>query len=233
MFSRDQLSQLAELYPPASVEHLERVEGEMSWKLPTDYRELLLCSNGLVPVVNEDRYAISLFHLEELAEFQAAYEIPERCPGHILIGFDGGCRGLFLKLAKQSQVYLSETSAIEHDELRVIANDLRDWVSKEFDLADPPDQPSPSPIDIYLVQAPKGGLKQLREICKKLKVDVPLSQLRTLMNNLPVKLGGELPFYPFHQVVQSLNTVNDCLVMTEVGHPLPGPSASSDTSQSF
>lgn len=188
-----------------------KVEARLGLCLPTAYRELLLVTNGLEPRTNKDRYAIALFKLEELPEFQEAYAIPECIPGHILIGFDGGCRGLFLKADEQGPLFLSETSAYSVSELRMVADGLAQWVAQGFDLGDPTEEPSPERIDVHLLRAPIGGLKELRKICQKFEFQVPICELKELLRKLPTRIGHDLPFMPYGRLVREINSTDNCL----------------------
>src|SRR5436305_171405 len=91
------LARVAAVHPPARPEAIRSAEAAVGYSFPPEYIELLLCSDGLEPRAGHaERYAVRLFPVDELAEMNAAYEVRDYLPGFVLVGLDGGGRGLLL-----------------------------------------------------------------------------------------------------------------------------------------
>lgn len=75
--------------PPCTVAEVEAAEAKTDFRLRADYREFLLrCFNGGEGSVGDGSYLI-LWQADELAEFNAGYEVAAYCPKLLLIGSDG------------------------------------------------------------------------------------------------------------------------------------------------
>ncbi len=165
MFDSQRLSEIADLHAPATEGSIRDVEQSLGLAFPDEYVALMRCTDGLEPTINADQYAIGLFHVRELVEYQEAYEVAEYLPGYLFIGLDGGGRGLFLKCAcNRSPVLICGTGALDPSELREVAHDLDSWIRNSFDLGDPPEVERPERVDIYLLRQPADGVRGLLKL---------------------------------------------------------------------
>lgn len=139
MIDRDLLSAYARLNGPAAPERLRGAEVETGCAFPGEYIDLLRFTDGLEVTVNADRYAIGLLGVDELSEMNEAYQVARYLPHRLLIGLDGGGRGLFLDCSpteRNGAVSLCEMGALFEEEVRPIAASLAAWVRNRFDLKD-------------------------------------------------------------------------------------------------
>jgi cell wall assembly regulator SMI1 len=85
--------------PPATAEAVSEAEAALGRPLPTHYRRFLLeadgCEGGL-----GDGY-VALWHVDDLAELNAAYAVDEFAPGLLLVGSDGGDTAYALDLNRE------------------------------------------------------------------------------------------------------------------------------------
>ena len=74
--------------PEATIQQIKAVAQSISYKLPDDYIELLLWSNGVEGFIGEEYWV--LWSIEEINELNLAYQIGDYLPGLLAIGSDGG-----------------------------------------------------------------------------------------------------------------------------------------------
>ena len=81
---------------PATDEGLCQVESDLDWKFPNDYRAFLLECGGGEGFVGSS-YLV-FWAADEIAPFNADYEVSESAPGLLLIGSNGAGEGLAFDL---------------------------------------------------------------------------------------------------------------------------------------
>lgn len=91
-FSIEEILTEYPLHTPASSEDITKAEAALGHSLPSDYREFLLRSNGGEGFIGS--HYLVLWQAEELAIFNADYQVQECAPGFLLFGADGGGEGL-------------------------------------------------------------------------------------------------------------------------------------------
>ncbi len=219
--NRSLLLESAELRGGATREEIDQAETELGLTLPSEYRALLAESNGLRPQGGHtDRYDLALFAAAELAEMNTAYEVPDYLPGHLLIGLDGGGRGIFLDTAAEpSPVYLCEMGALFPDDLRRLADSLEAWMRTGWDLGDPEPTRHPERIDIYLLRPPAAGMKALVRILKLLDQNVSMSEYRKILASTPYRLVRNVTYMPYSWRCAEFNQEDPCLGAFEVDRP--------------
>lgn len=132
---REKLTKLAQLNKPSAEYDIRRYELHSSTVIPRQYALFLLCSNGLC--VYDDKKSLTLYALDELSEQNKTYEVKEYLPGWLMIGDDGGGRGIFVKLDDDSaQPYLMGMGSMLMDEARTLADNLCEWLEQGFPLDD-------------------------------------------------------------------------------------------------
>jgi hypothetical protein len=75
--------------PPASPALIARCQANLRFRLPADYVQLLQKINGGEGFMGENEY-LRLWRVEELAEMDAGYNVPEFAPELFLFGSNGG-----------------------------------------------------------------------------------------------------------------------------------------------
>lgn len=73
---------------PAVAEQIAVAERALKKSLPDDFREFLLLTNGGEGMIGENY--VMLWSADELAEYNASYQVNEYAPGLLLFGSDGG-----------------------------------------------------------------------------------------------------------------------------------------------
>jgi len=76
-----------DLNEPATLQMIEIVEKELGFKLPGDYLDFMLFSNGCEGEIGES-YVV-MWPIQEIAELNEAYGVEEFTPGIILFGSNG------------------------------------------------------------------------------------------------------------------------------------------------
>lgn len=188
---------------------------------PPDYVALLQCTNGFGPYT--EHYDIALFRTHDLAEMNVAYEVHQYVPTLLFIGLDGGGRGIFLdRTSEAGAVYRCGMGALDLSETVFLAPSLAAWIDSHFDLKDPPSPPSvvhPDAIDVYLVRAPRDGLKGLFRLRQALDLALPPSLMRTVLGHLPYRILHAVPYLPYSWQCTEQQRQDDCLYLCEVDQP--------------
>ena len=77
------------LKAPAAQSAIDECESKLHIKLPQDYVDFLLRSNGADGPIGETGY-VSLWPIEDIPELNKGYRIEEFAPGLLIFGSDGG-----------------------------------------------------------------------------------------------------------------------------------------------
>jgi hypothetical protein len=125
------LTQIAATQEPATQEAIVLAQDAVRHTFPNEYVQLLRCSNGLsVPNV----VSLSLYSTDELSERNETYEVPIYLPDWLVIGDDGGGRGVFLDVASGA-VYLVGLGSMLRSDAVLLASSIDDWVKQGFVLS--------------------------------------------------------------------------------------------------
>jgi hypothetical protein len=130
MIDCNELAQIAELKPPASPEALAAIQQTLGRTFPAAYVAFLRCTDGMyVPTV----ISLYLYATGELAERNATYEVPIYLPDWLLIGSDGGGRGILLDCASEpGTVYIVGLGSLRRADAEVLAPDMAAWARDGF-----------------------------------------------------------------------------------------------------
>lgn len=223
MIDCEALVQLGTTYPPATWAEIHRAEAEVQHIFPPLYVELLRCSNGFEPMT--ERYGISLFPTNQLAEMNEAYSVSEFAPTLLFIGLDGGGRGIFLdRMSAVGAVYRCGMGNLDVSESTLIAPNLEAWIASGFDLKDPPRVVHPERIDVYLVRPPSDRVRGLFRLREALNLSVTPREFRGLLQQLPYRILHAVPYLPYIWMCAREQQQDDCLYACEVDHfdqPIP------------
>ena len=117
-----------ELRPPATRDELELLERTAGIRLPKDYSEFLLFSNGGVGMVASDAY-LHLWRVGELIELNAAYQVEEFAPGVFLIGSNGGGEAICFDASSGSDaVYFIPFVGMERCYLQLVGENFKEFI---------------------------------------------------------------------------------------------------------
>jgi hypothetical protein len=133
MLTRALLDSVAECQPPATLEDIQAAQAEFPVALPGEYLELLASSNGLVGKASPN---VTVYCLADLPERNLTYEVHQYAPSLLLIGDDGGGRGIFLSSLpserKDVPVVMVGLGAIGIDRPCLLAPSIEVWAKEGF-----------------------------------------------------------------------------------------------------
>jgi cell wall assembly regulator SMI1 len=211
------LREVVQANEPAIGEQIIQVEGALGCAFPRDYFDLLACSNGFnVP----DVLSLSLYSTEELVERNTTYEVALYMPGWVMIGDDGGGRGIVIDCTQpQSAIYRVGMGVMQAEEAVYLAASLAEWIKSGFDLKDDPPSDKPAFVDVWLVRMPAKGPKALLDLKKQLAIETSMGELHRGLMHLPVRLLRSVPYGRYSTQCSSYNSTDDCLRLFEVDNP--------------
>ena len=73
---------------PAKIEMIENVEREWNVNLPSEYKELMLFTNGVEGAIGDEEY-LAIWPINEIIELNQDYAVDEFIPGIKYFGSDG------------------------------------------------------------------------------------------------------------------------------------------------
>ncbi|MBA3532909.1 MAG: SMI1/KNR4 family protein [Ardenticatenales bacterium] len=127
------LASLGETYPPATTEDIQRIEAELGCKLLPSYTNFLQCTNGLESLTLD----VYLYPTANLTERNATYQVPRFAPTLLLIGTDGGGRGIFLDLhSPDGALWLIGFGSMRIEDGGFLAEDMERWTTDKFYIPD-------------------------------------------------------------------------------------------------
>jgi len=109
--------------PPATLTAMKSAEVHHGLSFSKGYKTFLNQSNGAYHPVS----GCYLYSLSEIAERNTTYLIAEDAPGFLLIGSDGGGRGILIKSGAE-EIYMNDLAVIFTDELKIVAKNLDDFI---------------------------------------------------------------------------------------------------------
>ena len=134
MIDCQQLARMAHTNAPATSEDIRVAEDTLQAAFSLAYAALLQCSNGLV--TEPESSSILLYATSEIGERNGTYEVAIYLPEMLMIGDDGGGRGIFIERTNQdSAVYLIGMGSMLRSDAVVLASHLTVWIETGFPLA--------------------------------------------------------------------------------------------------
>ena len=137
MIQCTELSRLVELQEPASEEAIVQAQEALGCSFPNMYIDLLRCSNGFsVPdVVSLIVYGTGDSRIADICERNTTFVVSDYLPEWLLIGDDGGGRGIFLDHTDQEgAVYIVGLGCMHPSDAILLAANLAEWVAQGFPL---------------------------------------------------------------------------------------------------
>jgi len=199
---------------PIQESRLEELERAVRGGLPPSYRALLQVSDGAIVG------GWKLYSSAELLERNATYRIQEFMPGYLLVGDNGGGRGLFLRTESplDFRTFVVGFGALSDEEARAVAPSFEEWLELVA-FADPDDEPttgdSKRAVDIFLLTLPR-VLSDLVRIRSGLGVMVPLPVLLTARSGARPRLLRAVPLSAITAEIRRLGLDPECFGVSEV-----------------
>lgn len=123
-----ELSKLTKISNPATEQEICESEQSLKTVLPEIYKEFLRSTNG-----GKSEDSIYFYSTEDILERNITFEINEYLPDYILIGDDGGGRGIFMRASKNStSVIMVGLGSLSEEDFEEISSDLQKWI--EFEI---------------------------------------------------------------------------------------------------
>jgi hypothetical protein len=191
--------------------------------LPESYLELLRWSNG--PHFRTGERELAFLGCGEMRDYLVNYQFPEYMPGAIPLGLDGG--SLFAAFDTRGglidgefPILVSAAGNLDYVDARVVASSLVEFCRGTNPIAEVlhPPGPEPTRVDIYLVAAPPGGVKQLFAIKERLALPHSPAELLAAARVTPARLCRGRGLLALDHV-RALNEQGVCLKVTEMDAP--------------
>jgi len=225
MIDCKKLAIFAKLLAPATYEEIRIVQNNLNLIFPKDYIDFLRCSNGLRLKLHTN---VQLYSTSDLEERNSTYEVALYAPDLLLIGDNGGGKGLFIKYKLENNaVYLIDLGSLVIEDAITLASNLLEWIDKGL-ITEEPNQPTyPKLVDVYLVRSPSSGNKGLLHIKQTLELSDSLGQIYKGAKTMPYRLLRSAPFVKYAKLCAKYNKLDDCLRLFEIDQPnkpIPIPS---------
>ncbi|MBD2092275.1 SMI1/KNR4 family protein [Microcoleus sp. FACHB-1515] len=127
----DRIHAFASTNAAATPAALEAAQATLGCVFPPCYVALLQCTNGLT--AQAEHYSLLLYSTDELAERNITYEVAQYLPDFLMIGDDGGGRGILISQGNlDSPVYLIGMGSMQWSDARCLAVNLAEWIQINF-----------------------------------------------------------------------------------------------------
>src|SRR5688572_6123841 len=118
---------------PASDEAIAAAQVALGCNFPSEYIELLRCSNGIA--ASGDTSSLILYSVDEIQERNETYRVQQQSPALLMIGDDGGGRGILLEHGTSSSpIYLIGMGSLAIEDAKILAANLEDWLRENLPL---------------------------------------------------------------------------------------------------
>jgi len=107
----------------ATDSEVKALEKHLGIRLPETYSQFLKSSNGLY----DPDSGCSLYATHELAERNRTYSVFKDAPGYVLLGDDGGGRGILIQYAT-GELFMIGLAHIVPDDFTPVANDIHSFL---------------------------------------------------------------------------------------------------------
>ncbi|MFG1920189.1 hypothetical protein [Micromonospora sp. NPDC048898] len=168
---------------------------------------------GARPV--DDEGDVYVYGPDEIAERNLAYEVPEYAPGLLLIGSDGGGRGLFVATNDPDpEVFLIDLGAVGTSD-GTSAGRLSVLAAEGFRSIDSTEdarlEPADGPIDVLVTHRP--GVKAIVEMRKLFHLSLPISAFTAADAHYPMVVLTDVYHAKYGEVINQLNMRYQCLAV--------------------
>jgi len=157
---------------------------------------------------------INIYGLDIATERNQLYEVSTYAPEYILVGDDGGGRGLFIKKNGDLNVFYQDLGALSLS-FNSLDIDLFSWLeddpviakdnltSDELDFIDE--------VKVYVVSKPIEVNKFMMEIRKSLNLKISIRDMRDKLNKLPFLMIENITLMKYGKTIEGLNQKYNCL----------------------
>lgn len=199
-------------FSPATDEQVAALGQSLGLLLPTEYVDLLRTANGILADL------VCFYSAEEVPERNQTYQVAKYAPGYILIG-SANDFPLLIRAGESSAVLEADWGAMTQDCMSEIAPSLAAWIEAGCPLRDADSPEPPEHVDVYLIRAPKGGIRRLREVCAHLNLSIPLTKVKEILEQIPHRLCHDVPYLPWARLVAETSKSDPCLGVFAVDSP--------------
>lgn len=157
---------------------------------------------------------INIYGLDIATERNRLYEVSRYAPEYILIGDDGGGRGLFIKKNGDLNVFYQDLGALSLS-FNSLDIDLFSWLEDDPVIAE--DNLTLDELDfidevkVYVVSKPIEVNKFMMEIRKSLNLKISIRDMRDKLNKLPFLMIENITLMKYGKTIEGLNQKYNCL----------------------
>ncbi|WP_409369930.1 hypothetical protein [Lysinibacillus sp. 38-6] len=157
---------------------------------------------------------INIYGLDIATERNSLYEVSRYAPEYILIGDDGGGRGLFIKKNGDLNVFYQDLGALSLS-FNSLDIDLFSWLEDDPIIAE--DNLTSDELDfidevkVYVVSKPIEVNKFMMEIRKSLNLKISIRDMRDKLNKLPFLMIENITLMKYGKTIEGLNQKYNCL----------------------
>ncbi|MFJ7666083.1 hypothetical protein ACIQXI_03185 [Lysinibacillus sp. NPDC097195] len=157
---------------------------------------------------------INIYGLYIATERNSLYEVSRYAPEYILIGDDGGGRGLFIKKNGDLNVFYQDLGALSLS-FNSLDIDLFSWLEDDPIIAE--DNLTSDELDfidevkVYVVSKPIEVNKFMMEIRKSLNLKISIRDMRDKLNKLPFLMIENITLMKYGKTIEGLNQKYNCL----------------------
>ncbi|MGV3720458.1 MAG: SMI1/KNR4 family protein [Actinomycetota bacterium] len=196
------------------AESLEEIERWVGRRLPEAYRRFLE-DREEGPTVGE---RVALYGRNDFIEMNECMQVKIYCPQCVTIGNDGGGREILLALTN-GRIGLVDAGSMDPADAYPLAEAFDEWLAGGCDLLDPPEEPRPEWVDLYLTRPPADGLKGLIRVVKLLDLTIPMSEFRGILSTTPCRLARNVDYLRYGWRCAEHNLTDPCLGAFAVDRP--------------
>jgi hypothetical protein len=123
-----------DLNPPTTEEFLKDVEVKLGIRLPDQYKEFMLESNGAEGNVGTNSY-LAIWPIEQIVQLNEEYAVNEFTPGLVYFGSDGGGMAYaFDNRVKETPIVEFPFESINIEDAKLCGNTFNEFLQNRKDL---------------------------------------------------------------------------------------------------
>ena len=191
---------------------IDRIAAEAGSEFAEDFRERI--DDALIA----DH--ILLYGLDSILERNSTYRVQEQLPNWFAIGDDSGGAAFLMTFDGTNAVYRQGFGAFSLPPT-LIAASFREWIANDCPLPLEPKSELPMFGDLWLVQAPSGGLKDMLRLKNAFQLSSGLGALKEILASAPCLIEPGVPCGKYIQRAKDVPELLDCIAFSECGEDDP------------
>jgi hypothetical protein len=164
---------------------------------------------------------VVFYSLRESLEHNGLLEVATFAAGYLVIACDGGSRVAALDTrGNGAEVFLNYMGDMSPESMEPTGMPLQEWIAAgcPFEVESPQEYSAVEKVLVRLEAAPATGLPGLLRIRKAFNLDIPLTRLKAICEDLPHDLC-QLTYIRALRTLASLPEEAGCMSVRRVGNP--------------